>query len=144
MDNREVAKEFIGFLIKLKKYMRAEVSKSRSSNITEQQFRTLMNLKQSGKCTLKELSGRIHVSNSSLCIMLNKMVEEGIVQREIDDKDRRNTFYNLSNCGRKFLEKELDKKLLTMGDKIGNLSEEEKEKFIVYLKGIEEIIEKIK
>lgn len=144
MDDREISKELINFLIKLKRFGRANVSRYDDPNLTEQQFRTLINLKELKKTTLKHLSNNIHVSSSSLCIMLNKMVEEDIVIREADSKDRRNTFYSLTSKGLDFLENEIEKKLERVGEKISNLSLEEKEKLVEYINGISDIIEKIK
>ena len=45
---------------------------------------------------LKYLSNHLHVSTSSLCILLNKLVEKGYVYREEDKKDRRNTLYEIT------------------------------------------------
>ena len=144
MDNKEISKELIRFLIKLKRFTRVNISKTDNSKVTEQQFRTLINLKELKKSTLKDLSSSIHVSSSSLCIMLNKMVDEGIVNREEDPKDRRNTFYSLTPGGLDLLDNEIEKKLEYIGEKVSKLSIEEKKRLIEYINGIGEIIEKIK
>lgn len=144
MKSRELSNEFIHFMIKIKKYIRAQVRCEKLSKTTEQQFRTLMSLKKLKKCTLKELSKSTNVSTSSLCIMLNKLCEEGKVERETDKEDRRNTFYNLSGNGEKFLEDELENKLGALSERMDRLTEEQKNQFSKNMKEILEIMDILK
>lgn len=74
--------------------------------LTERQFFALKKMAEIDKMELKNLSKILHVSTSSLCILLNKLVEQGYVYREEDKKDRRNTFYGITENGREVLEKE--------------------------------------
>lgn len=144
MKNREVAKEFIGLTIKIKEFFRGQNKKRNDSNLTEQQFRTLLYLKKLEKPSLKDLSENAHVSNSSLCIMLNKMVDENLVVRESDTRDRRTTNYSLTTEGMEFLEDEMGKRLNILAYELGKLDEEKKEKFYEHLKGLNEIMNEFK
>lgn len=76
---------------------------------TTKQFFTLEQMKKYDKIELKNLSKDLYVSTSSLCILLNKLVDCEYVFREEDPKDRRNTFYGLTEEGRKVLEEEEDR-----------------------------------
>lgn len=144
MNNREIAKEYIHLIMKIKKSMRMHMMEKGESCITEQQFRTLLSLKNMGKSALKELSRNVHVSTSSLCTMLNKLVDKDYVEREIDIKDRRNTYYSLTPAGQFFLNNELEKKLNLIESKIDKLDESKKKKFLVCLKELADILEEIK
>ena len=144
MDSRKVAIEIIEFVINIKSYMRSKTKCKECPTITEPQFRTLVNLEQSGKCGLKDLSEKIYVSSSSLCIMLNKLVEDNLVEREIDSKDRRNTFYSLSDNGKEFLSKEREKRLLQLQEGIERLSAEKRERLFKCIRELEEIFEEMK
>lgn len=144
VSNRKIAKEFINFIINLKQYARTQIHYEYNPAITEQQFRTLMHLKRLGKCTLKELSKNIHISNSSVCIMLNKLWDEGYIIRETDPKDRRNTFYSLSDIGNKFLDDEIEKKLTFLERKIDSLPEDKKEKLSNCLNELMQILNEMK
>lgn len=144
MNNREIAKEYIRLIMKIKKYIKMHIMEKGESCITEQQFRTLLSLKNMGKSALKELSKNVHVSTSSLCTMLNKLVDKGYVSREIDIKDRRNTYYILTPTGQLFLNNELEKRLDLIESKIDKLDESKKKKFLVCIKELEDILEEIK
>lgn len=77
--------------------------------LTSKQFFTLEQIKKYDKIELKNLSKELYVSTSSLCILLNKLVDMGYVFREEDPKDRRNTFYGITEEGKEILEQEEDR-----------------------------------
>ncbi|WAW14034.1 MarR family winged helix-turn-helix transcriptional regulator [Peptostreptococcus equinus] len=77
--------------------------------LTSKQFFTLEQIKKYEKIELKNLSKELYVSTSSLCILLNKLVDMGFVFREEDPKDRRNTFYGITKEGNEILEEEEDR-----------------------------------
>ncbi|MCY6484908.1 MarR family transcriptional regulator [Clostridium aestuarii] len=143
MESREVSKQFIKFLISIRNFFKDHTNHDKKSDVTHQQFATLMTIKQLSKTSLKELSKEIKVSKSSLCIMMNKMVDEGYVERQIDTEDRRNTFYELSSKGYELVEVEIDKRINKLSERIDKLSEERKEKFYECLVEIEQILEEI-
>ncbi|MDR1451340.1 MAG: MarR family winged helix-turn-helix transcriptional regulator [Helicobacteraceae bacterium] len=62
-------------------------------------FAILELLEKSGKIRLKDLAQRLGMTSSSLCVALGKMGKEKLVEREIDAKDRRNTYYFISPPG---------------------------------------------
>lgn len=76
---------------------------------TTKQFFTLEQMKKYDKIELKNLSKDLYVSTSSLCILLNKMVDNDYVFREEDPKDRRNAFYGMTEKGREVLAEEEDR-----------------------------------
>ncbi|MFD3158490.1 MarR family winged helix-turn-helix transcriptional regulator [Haloimpatiens sp. FM7330] len=146
MKTRDISNKFVQFLMKLKKYARAtcnDKSHKSNSNITMQQFRTMMGLRELKKCSLKDLSKKTRVSTSSLCIMLNKLSDGGYIEREIDNKDRRNTFYSLTEHGMTCLDKELKNKLKQLDEIIDKLSPEKKQKFFESIVNLEEILEEL-
>ncbi|AUM93992.1 TPA: MarR family transcriptional regulator [Clostridium botulinum] len=141
MDNTELSKELIKFMITMKKQTREYLNLNFTLKLTEQQFVTLFILKKNKKITLKKLSTYICVSTSSLCIMLTRMMEEELVYREVDERDRRNTFYSLTEKGINLIDKEIKGKVDNIEEKIMNLSLEQKEKLYEAIKDIEEIID---
>ncbi|EJE7234580.1 MarR family transcriptional regulator [Clostridium sporogenes] len=141
MDNTELSKELTKFMIIMKKQTRKYLNFNFTLKLTEQQFVTLFILKKNKKITLKKLSTYICVSTSSLCIMLTRMMEEELVYREVDERDRRNTFYSLTEKGINLIDKEIKGKVDNIEEKIMNLSLEQKEKLYEAIKDIEEIID---
>ncbi|ACO85258.1 MarR family winged helix-turn-helix transcriptional regulator [Clostridium botulinum] len=141
MDNMELSKELIKFMITMKKQIKECLNLNSTLKLTEQQFVTLFILKKNKKITLKKLSTYICVSTSSLCIMLTRMMEEELVYREVDERDRRNTFYSLTEKGVNLIDKEIEGKVDNIEEKIMNLSLSQKEKLYEAIKNIEEIID---
>ncbi|KEJ04061.1 MarR family transcriptional regulator [Clostridium botulinum A2B7 92] len=141
MDNMELSKELIEFMITMKKQIKECLNLNSTLKLTEQQFVTLFILKKNKKITLKKLSTYICVSTSSLCIMLTRMMEEELVYREVDERDRRNTFYSLTEKGVNLIDKEIEGKVDNIEEKIMNLSLSQKEKLYEAIKNIEEIID---
>ncbi|KOR26329.1 MarR family transcriptional regulator [Clostridium sporogenes] len=141
MDNIELSKELIKFMITMKKQIKECLNLNCTLKLTEQQFITLFLLNKNKKITLKKLSTYICVSTSSLCIMLTRMMEEGLVYREVDERDRRNTFYSLTDEGVNLIDKEIEGKVHNMEEKIIDLSSIQKEKLYNAIKDIEEIID---
>ncbi|APH17422.1 MarR family transcriptional regulator [Clostridium botulinum] len=141
MDNMELSKELIKFMITMKKQIKKYLNLNSTLKLTEQQFVALFILKKNKKITLKKLSTYICVSTSSLCIMLTRMMKEELVYREVDERDRRNTFYSLTEKGVNLIDREIEGKVDNIEEKIMNLSLSQKEKLYEAIKNIEEIID---
>lgn len=86
-------------LIKIVNKDRYKIDKS----LTEKQFFALSELKRHNKMELKYLSNHLHVSTSSLCILLNKLVEKGYVYREEDKKIEEIHYMELQKKDQKYL-----------------------------------------
>lgn len=101
--------------------------RNESRILTERQFFALKKMAEIDKMELKNLSKVLHVSTSSLCILLNKLVEQGYVYREEDKKDRRNTFYGITEKGKEVLEREKADILKIINKKIELIDEDKRE-----------------
>ncbi|EEA85112.1 MarR family winged helix-turn-helix transcriptional regulator [Peptacetobacter hiranonis] len=101
--------------------------RNESRILTERQFFALKKMAEIDKMELKNLSKVLHVSTSSLCILLNKLVEQGYVYREEDKKDRRNTFYGITEKGSEVLEIEKADILKIINKKIELIDEDKRE-----------------
>lgn len=129
MDNKEISfvmmenmRHFTN-LIKIVNDERNTVEKI----LTERQFYALVSIRFHKKIELKNLSKDLYVSTSSLCILLNKLVEQNYVYREEDSRDRRNTFYCITDLGDRIVQEEIDKFLSIIGNRLDKLDNEEKE-----------------
>ncbi|MGL5330983.1 MAG: MarR family winged helix-turn-helix transcriptional regulator [Peptostreptococcaceae bacterium] len=111
--------------------------------LTERQFYALVSIKKHKKIELKNLSKDLYVSTSSLCILLNKLVEQGYVYREEDPRDRRNTFYCITQQGDKIVTEEINKFLAVISNKVEKLNEEEKIKLFNCMQETKLIIKKL-
>ncbi|MCC0636975.1 MULTISPECIES: MarR family winged helix-turn-helix transcriptional regulator [unclassified Clostridioides] len=111
--------------------------------LTERQFFALVSIRKHNKMELKNLSRDLHVSTSSLCILLNKLVEQDYVYREEDSRDRRNTFYGITESGEKILDDEILKFISIISDKMNCLDVKNKDKLFDSLEDSRNIIEQL-
>ncbi len=123
--DKKVAKSLFHLFVKTKGYSKQLFTLPSDSPLTYTQFKTLIILKRMHQSTLKDLSVELNVSNSSLSIMLNKLVEDGWVDRIFDDNDRRITLFSLTPLGEAYIEMQVNSKITQIHEKLSSLSEEE-------------------
>ena len=110
--------------------------------LTERQFFVLLKIYNCKKMELKNLSKELNVSTSSLCILLNKLVDQNYVYREEDRRDRRNTFYGITEIGEKIINDEMKQIYSILESKFMMLSVDERKIMIESLQNIKRIAKK--
>jgi len=71
--------------------------------LTINQLFILKTIQNNPETNLTALGNHLNLAKSSICLMINKLVEEGYVQRVEDKFDRRNKTIGLTNIGEKVL-----------------------------------------
>ena len=74
-------------------------------DITSPQLITLMAVVEKGSITATEISGRIHLSESTLVGVLERLEGKGLIKRERDDHDRRVIWVSPTKEGRELAAK---------------------------------------
>lgn len=145
MNNKEISAVMMENMIYFTNLIKVVNDERNNSEkiLTERQFHSLVSIRRHKKIELKNLSKDLYVSTSSLCILLNKLVKQGYVYREEDSKDRRNTFYGITEKGEKIIQEEIDKFLSVISAKIDKLDQEQKEKLFDYMVNSKEILRKL-
>lgn len=64
-----------------------------------QMMSVLVRLHKGGRAKLKDIARREHVSAPNLCAVFRRLEADNLVIRTIDEEDRRNTWYCVSNAG---------------------------------------------
>ncbi len=82
-----------------------------------QQLSVLVRLHLGGPDLLKEIARREMLTAPNLCAVFRKLEHDGLVARRIDEKDRRNTWYSVTDAGEKVATQAMD----VMRDAISNL-----------------------
>jgi DNA-binding MarR family transcriptional regulator len=145
MTGEEAAHRLADLMISLKRTFRSYVGCTEGC-LSEERFRCLYRLAESPAngtgATLSALSERMRISSSSLCIMLGKLEEEGLVERERDLVDRRKVRYRISEPGRQKLREDRNQRLLMLSEKFSTLDEGEREKLIHAIEDLEGVLEK--
>ncbi|RQD69500.1 MAG: MarR family transcriptional regulator [Tindallia sp. MSAO_Bac2] len=92
--------------------------------ISEERFMVLYELELQPNISLKDLARNLMVSSSSLSIMINSLVEQEMVERVTDPKDRRRVLLKLSRQGEEILSKANEHLIRSFQDYLCRLSEE--------------------
>ena len=92
-------------------------------DITVSQLVCLYEIFEKGALTLSIISKNVHLSNSTLVGVIDRLEEKGLVKRTRDTEDRRAIFIDLTQKGREFvsgaphlLHNRLDEKLKTISE----------------------------
>lgn len=96
----------------------------------------LDDLKEIGKSKLKDIALKTGHSPQNLCFLYNHLEKEGLIKREIDPTDRRNTLYSITDKGDTILEENKRKAREVVQHLFSQLSDQD-------LKTMKESFEKI-
>ncbi|MCK9554568.1 MarR family winged helix-turn-helix transcriptional regulator [bacterium] len=77
---------------------------SRSMDIPLNHMRVLINVDYMGSCTLVKLSSALGMAASTASEIVDKMVNEGYLKRELNEKNRRQVIISVGQKGKKFIE----------------------------------------
>lgn len=81
---------------------RLNLSGYTSSKYSRQQLTVLCRLHIGGKAKLKDIAIREYVTTPNLCATFRKLENENLVSRQVDENDRRNTWYCVTELGSRF------------------------------------------
>lgn len=141
MNRKEVADEFEKQLINGHR-LRDKIDRAIDfKSFPRQQMMALLDLQFMGKSRLKDIAELSGSSSQYLCIMYNNLEKEGLIKREVDTGDRRNTYYSITELG---IQK-LDSRMREIKDSLMNvlqgMSDENITEFGKALKTINDIME---
>jgi len=142
--DRALARRFLELLGAMKRYVREQLPPPGEEGMSEERFRTFLTLRFYGKGYLKTLAAHDGLSSSALCIMLNRLVEEGFAARAEDPENRRNVFYELTSSGTARLQAELERRTDLIHGNLARLGEAEKARFAGAIETVLSGVEKLK
>ncbi|MFA7188279.1 MAG: MarR family transcriptional regulator [Alphaproteobacteria bacterium] len=109
-----------------------------------QQLEILVRLHLGGRAKLKDIAAREYTPASNLCSVFRILEQEGLVKREIDKDDRRNTWYSVTSSGTKLARKTIDAFRGRVAELFSEISDEDEKKLTEALKSMNVILNKIK
>lgn len=80
------------------------------SDITTDQFSTLQYILNHKKCTSTEIANAFGIGKSAVTAQINRLFDKGLIERNRDEKDRRNVYLDVTAKGKELIhytEKEL-------------------------------------
>ena len=108
MNNKDIDEVFIGLLLKFpiltKKLLRISSVITSNKEITRPHVSLMRFLKIEGLCKMSDLAKILYVSKPTVTILVEKLVEFKMVERKLDEKDRRVIYIELTDIGCDFLQ----------------------------------------
>lgn len=112
-------------------------------DLSYNQYKTLLSIADRGSCSLGDLAGELDVAMSSASQMVNRLVGQGLVARELDAGNRRQVVIGLSKKGEALIA-ELQQGLLQGYEKVLlQLDEQDQEELVCAFEQITRILGKI-
>ena len=141
-------KEFVRFMESniwmLDKYAdRLRIDDAHLSGFPRQQLSILVRLYKGGRAMLKDIARRELVSAPNLCAAFRKLESDGLVSRTVDENDRRNTWYSVTERGAQVASESMDRFRSSIEQMFSGLSKEDEAELTVALKTMNKILSKM-
>ena len=141
-------KEFVRFMESniwmLDKYAdRLRIDDAQLSGFPRQQLSILVRLHKGGRAMLKDIARRELVSAPNLCAAFRKLESDGLVSRTVDENDRRNTWYSVTERGAQIASESMERFRGGIEQMFSGLSKEDEAELTVALKTMNKILSKM-
>lgn len=125
MDVNEVVFEFLKMVGNHRRFGKMLYNFIEEPKEKPQKVFMLDDLREVGKAKLKDIAAQTGHSTQNLCSLYNGLEKEGLIGREIDSNDRRNTYYFITKQGEKTLDENQQKARDVIKDIFSKLSNDD-------------------
>ena len=112
----------------------------RNAEYTRSQISVLVRLHLGGRALLKDIAYREYTTTPNLCATFKILESRGLVLREVDEKDRRNTWYSVTPAGAAVAKKMIVEFENTIGQVFAGLSREDEEELVAAMATINKVL----
>ena len=112
----------------------------KNMEFTRSQMSVLVRLHLGGRALLKDIAYREFTTTPNLCATFKNLESKGLVLREVDEHDRRNTWYSVTPAGANIAKKMIADFEGTIGEVFAGLSREDEEKLIDAMTNINKVL----
>lgn len=113
--------------------MRDSIQVWKDSGISMPQITTLMRLHYHGACGISEVGSHLGVTNAAASQMVEKLVQQGLLERAEDPDDRRAKQLTLTPKGRALIQKSLEARRRWLEELVTALTPEQQKAVITTL-----------
>ena len=122
----QTTRQFLDFAMHHSLRERAHFAKA--TGLSMPQFSVIMQLHHRGNCAIGDISERFDITNAAASQLVDKLVQGGFIKREEDPQDRRAKMLNLTDKGRKLVQRGIEERYRWMNDLSAKLSAEQRAK----------------
>lgn len=113
-------------------------------NLTHSHMQIMVILKEQGKSPISEVAKRLLISTPNMTKLLNKLIDEELVERFPDTKDRRIINIDLTQKGNEYLHEKFQSVKSSFKDTLSTLSDEQLVKLDFSLTTLGEVLKEIR
>lgn len=141
--NEDIARQLFLFMSNTRQWFKHRLGEHPQGEnpFSEARFRILHVIAEKEALKMSELSKLCHVTKGSLTITLNRLVEEGYVERVAEPGDRRIVLVRLTPAGKQFLQNLRQRILSKVSAAFADMPEGKKAKLLTLLAELNEIFE---
>lgn len=111
-----------------------------SGRISPPQFWVLDFLYRNGACPMKALSQYLKISKPAATALIDRLIEQGLVLRQKEGRDRRVVMAVLSASGKRLTAAIINKRKKILGTVFGKISENDRRQYLKILRAIERVL----
>ena len=123
---------------RLMDHMKSKIMKN--VEYTRSQMSVLVRLYIGGRALLKDIAYREFTTTPNLCATFKNLEGQGLVLREVDDKDRRNTWYSVTAKGAEVAKAMITEFENTVGEVFSKISAADEEKLTDAMSTINKVL----
>ena len=101
---------------------------AKSTGLSMPQFGLLMQMHHKGPCGMSQVSERFEITPAAASQLVDKLVQNGFIQREEDPNDRRAKLLNLTDKGRELIQRGMQERYRWVDELGERLTPEERVK----------------
>lgn len=99
---------------------------AKSTGLSMPQFSLLMQMHYKGACGMSEVSERFEITPAAASQLVDKLVQNGLIQREEDPNDRRAKLLNLTVKGNELIQRGIEERYRWVDELSAKLTAEER------------------
>lgn len=138
-----IVQNFISIIPLFKKKLLHDNCKFDKGNLNHSHFKILAVLKKEGQQPISEVAKKLFISTPNMTKLLNKLIDEGMIERIPGEKDRRIININLTEKGSTYLKSSFLEIQSSLKDKISSLPDEKLDKLNDSLITLKEVLNEI-
>lgn len=138
-----IIQNFISVIPLFKKKLLHDNCKFNKGSLNHSHFQILSVLKKEGKLPISEVSKKLVISMPNMTKLLNKLIDEELIERTPGEKDRRIINISLTDKGNIFLEDIFLEIQSSLKNKLSSLPDDKLDKFNDSLLTLKEVLNEI-
>ena len=138
-----IVQNFISIIPLFKKKLLHDNCKFDKGNLNHSHLQILAVLKKEGQQPISEVAKKLFISTPNMTKLLNKLIDEGMIERIPGEKDRRIININLTEKGSTYLKSSFLEIQSSLKDKISSLPDEKLDKLNDSLITLKEVLNEI-